>query len=274
MNAFFDRLMVHVPSGYDKQSHEIPALELSGTGNIAIQGDWMYVSTSTQNVTIDLHNQKISSIVNQIPSGITATVLQDGMAELLLLPYQYDSATLPVTVNIASNGLWYIVGSMARTLESRKRSLRNQVAQINLSSAIGKLLDWWGITFGIERLQGEPDVLYAQRITSLKFEPNVNNIAIENILEQLGYQASVTDTGYGSFSVTIILPKKPPNSFYYSASLLADAITMIKAAAVFMSVTLEGSLQDTIHITDTISSTLNQVAWKVGDSLTIGQFTV
>lgn len=272
MNAFFDRLMVNVPGGYDKLPHDAPSLTLNGNGNIAIQGDRMYVSTTTENVTIDLHELTVSGIVNQMPSGITATVSQDGMAELLLLPYQYTNATLPVTLTIPTNGLWYIVGAMARNLESRKRSLLNQVAQINLPNATTRILDWWGATLGVERLQGEPDILYAQRIQSLKFEPNVNNIAIENIFEKLGYQTSVVDTAYGEFQVNVNLPTSPPSGFYYTTSQLADTLAIIKAAGVQASIILQGQLKDTVQVSDSISSTLSNQQWT-WDSFVWGEFS-
>ena len=266
--------MVHVPSGYDKQSHETPSLALNGTGNVAIQGDRLYISTSSENVTIDLHNQKVSSIISQLPSGVTGTVIQDGMAELLMLPYQYDNAALPVTLEIATNALWFIIGAMARNLESRKRSLLNQVSQINLTNSTSRILDWWGATLGVERLSEEPDILYAQRINSLKFEPNVNNIAIENILEKLGYTTTVTDTSYGTFNVTVNLPTSPPNGFYYTTSQISDTISVIKAAGVLANIILQGTLSDTIHISDSVSSVTNQASWTVGSVITVGQFTV
>lgn len=257
--------MVHVPGGYDKLPQDVPSLALNGNGNIAIQGDRMYVSTAAENVTIDLHDQSVSGIVNQMPTGITATVAQDGMAELLLLPYQYSNATLPVTLTIPTNGVWYTVGAMARNLESRKRSLLNQVAQINLPNATTRILDWWGATLGVERLQGEPDILYAQRIQSLKFEPNVNNIAIENIFEKLGYQTSVVDTAYGEFQVNVNLPTSPPSGFYYTTSQLAETLVIIKAGGVQASIILQGQLKDTVQVSDSISTTLSNQQWTWGN---------
>lgn len=272
MNAFFDRLMAHIPGGINKTSQEVPSLALSGTGNVAIEGDRLYVSTSTEAVTIDLHGQTVQQIISNLPSGITGTVLQNGMAELLLLPYEAASATLPVTLNIAQNGLWFIVGMMARMLESRKRSKLSQIGQLNLAQATGQILDWWGATLGVERLSGEPDLLYAQRIVAMKFSPNVNNIALENLFETLGYTTQVSDTGYGEFSVTVTLPNTPPNGFYYTTDQVQSALNLVKAAGVIATVILQGTLSDTVTITDSISATTNNSQWTY-NNFTWGEFS-
>lgn len=273
MNAFFDRLMVHIPNGYTTDAQPISSLMLTGIGNVTIEGDRLYVATSTQNATIDLHNQSVSQIVSQLPSGVTGTVIQNGMAELLMLPSQADSATLPVTLELPSNNLWFVVGAMARNLESRKRSLLNQVGQLNAAVAEGKLLDWWGATLGVERVPSEPDILYAQRIIGLKFEPNVNNLAMENFFAKLGYTTTVTDASYGSFDVDVTLPTSPASGFTYSLSDLQTALTILKAAGVAATIVLQGALTDTVKLSDSLSYTLNNTAWTVGN-VTVGQFNV
>ena len=265
MNAFFDRLMANVPGGIDKTAQEVPSLTLSGTGSIAIQGDRLYVSTSAITTTIDLHGQTVSQIASNLPSGITGTVLQDGMAELLLLPNQADSTTSPVTLNIAQNGLWFVVGMMARMLESRKRSKLSQVGQLNLATATSRILDWWGASVGVERVTGEPDLLYAQRIIGLKFSPNVNNVSMEKFFQTLGYVTTVTDTDYGKFDVNVILPTTPPNGFFYTTDQIQASLSLIKAAGTIATVILQGTLSDTVTIADSISATLNPASWTWGN---------
>src|SRR5579875_208412 len=108
--------MVHVPNGYTKAANDVPALQLSGQGSVSIQGDHLYITSGSSSATIDLHGQSIANIVSQFPSGVTATVLQNNMAELLMLPGGQTWAQLPITINIPSNPLWYVIGWMARNL--------------------------------------------------------------------------------------------------------------------------------------------------------------
>ncbi|WP_304459093.1 hypothetical protein [Alicyclobacillus sendaiensis] len=273
MNAYFDRLMVHIPNGYTKAPNEVPALQLNGQGAVSIQGDHLYITSGSSSATIDLHGQSIENIVSQFPSGVTATVLQNNMAELLMIPEGQTWAQLPVTLNIPSNPLWYVIGWMARTLESRRRSLQAQVAQINLASAAGRLLNWWGASLGVTRLPGEPDPLYAQRIMGLRFQPNVNNYAMQQFFSSLGYETTVQDTGYGQASVQVNLPTSPPTWFVYSLEQLQTALQSVKAAGVIMTVVLNGQMQDTVQVTDSISSSLATYPWTVGN-VTVGQFSV
>ena len=257
--------MANVPGGIDKTSQEVPSLTLSGTGSVAIQGDRLYVSTSTTATTIDLHGQTVSQVASNLPSGITGTVLQDGMAELLLLPNQAESGSLPVTLDIAQNGLWFVVGMMARMLESRKRSKLSQVGQLNLATATSKILDWWGASVGVERVNGEPDLLYAQRIIGLKFSPNVNNVSMEKFFQTLGYTTSVTDTTYGKFDVNVTLPNTPPSGFFYSTDQIQSSLSLVKAAGTIATVILQGTLSDSVAVSDSVSATLSPSSWTWGN---------
>lgn len=273
MNSYFDRLMVHIPNGYTKAANEVPALHLIGQGAVSIQGDHLYITSGSSSATIDLHGQSIENIVSHLPSGVTAAVLQNNMAELLMLPDGQTWAQLPVTLNIPSNPLWYAIGWMARTLESRRRSLQSQVAQINLAAATGRLLNWWGASVGVTRIPGEPDALYAQRIMAMRFQTNVNNYAMQNILASLGYQATVVDSGYGQINVTVDLPSAPPTGFTYSIDQVTYALQQIKAAGIIAQVVLNGTMQDTVGISDSISSAMQNYPWYV-DGVVVGQFSV
>lgn len=272
MNGYFDRLFTHLPAGMDRDPQSIPSLQITGSGSVLILDDHLYASTATENVTIDLHGITVSSVVSQLPSGMSGTVLQSGMAEMLALPDHVESIATPVTLTIPQNPLWFLVGMMARMLESRRRNMVNQVAQLNLQAATSKILDWWGAALGVERYQSEPDLLYAQRIQAIKFQPNVNGMALQTLFSKLGYQTQVTDTSPGEFSVTVNLPNAPPNGFYYSTTQVSDALGMVKAAGVIANVILQGILIDTVSVTDSVSVTVNPQAWTWG-SFTWGQFT-
>ncbi len=257
MNDFFGRLFANIPGGIDQSTQEVPSLVLDGVGQVAIQGDTLFVTTGNVAQTIDLHASTVSKVASQMPSGITTTVLQNGMAELLLLPSTNGYVNLPVTLSIAQNPLWFLIGTEARMLESRRRSLNAQVAQLDERAATSRILDWWGATLGVERYTGEPDSLYAQRISEFKFQPNVNNIAIENVLATMGYTSTVTDTQPANFTVDITLPRSPPNGFYYTTSQLQDAVGILKAAGTIATIVLQSAIQDTIAIADSVTTAIS-----------------
>ncbi len=274
LNAYVAQLFVNIPGGYDLSAKEVPSLAIAGQGSLAIEGDTLYVTSGTVAVTIDLHGLSVSQVAAQLPTGMTGTVLQNGIAELLALPASASFATVPCTLTIAQNPIWLLIGMLARSKESRKRSRDSQVAQMNLNAATGGILNWWGGVCNLERYQGEPDLLYAHRMINTRFRPNVNNVAIEKTLGAMGYQTSVVDTTPANFTVNVTLPTTPPVGYYYSVAQLADAVTLLKAAGTRFVVSLQGSLADNVGVSDSISNTLNQASWTVGDSLVIGQFTV
>ena len=206
-----------------------------------------------------------------LSTAVQPTVLQNGIAGLLSLPNGATSAYLPTTLQIPSNPLYFIIGMMARMLESRRRSAQSQAAQVNLQAAIAAQLDWWGANLGLSRYQGEPDTLYAQRITAMRFRPVINGIALENLLETLGYTASITDAAYGSFDVNIAVPTSPPQGFIYSLTQLQDVISKTKAATVYALVEAQATLADSMTVTDSVSATLNTTPPTWGTSVW-GQF--
>ena len=273
MNIYFTRLLAHIPNGIPNDPQSIPSLTLSGTGNVSIQGDMMFVSTASQSVAIDLHGQTVQGVVNQLPTGVTGTVLQNGMAELLIIPDMQGSSILPVTLQIASYPLWFIIGMMARMLESRKRSINTQVAQMNLQAATSILLDWWGATLGVERIQSEPDLFYAQRIIGLKLSPNVNNVALELFFEKLGYPSSIPDTSYGNFSVNITLPTASPSGFVYSLDNVQESLNLLKAAGTIAYVVLNSSLVDSVILSESLTGTLSTYPFVYDTGVIYGQGT-
>lgn len=272
MNAYVQRLFAHIPPGYDLSTYEVPGLSVTGTGTLVIEGDTLYATSGSNAVSIDLHGSSVESIVNHLPDGMSGQVLQNGISELLQFPEGQSIANVPVILTIPQNPIWFIVGMMARMLESRKRSRESQVAQLNLKSSTGRILDWWGASVGVERYEGEPDILYAQRISEFKFHPNVNNVAIEKVLATLGYSTSVTDTGPNQFSVQVELPTSPPQGFAYSTAQIQDAVNLLKAAGTIATIVLQGKLEDLMNISDNLSAVTNSSVWTWGN-MVWGQFS-
>lgn len=273
MNSFITRLFAHIPGGVNVDMQTTPSLVLSGTGSVTLAGDILYAVSGSTGASIDLHGQTVQQIASAFPSGITAVVQQSGMADLLSLPDDATNASVPVTLSIPTNPLWYVIGMMARMLESLRRSLQTQAAQIDLQAAATRLLDWWGASLGVGRYGGEPDTLYAQRMTALRARPVANNVALEQFLTSLGYGASVIDSAYGELTATLTVPSSAPSGYIYTLSQLQDMLDQAKAAGVLAIVFAQATLQDSTASTDSLSYTLNDAAWTVGN-VNVGEFNV
>ena len=271
MNPFIPKLLANIPGGYSPDAQLVPSLTISGTGYLAIVGTTLYLTTGTTSTQYDLYNLTVSQLAGQI--GTSASVSLDGIVELLTLADGQTSATLPATLYLPSNQLYYLLGMQARILEGRLRSLNGQSAQLNLQAAVSRLLDWWGASLGLGRYQGEPDILYAQRLVGMRFRPTQNAYSIMRLFKDLGYAAQVTTTGPGAFSVQITVPKSPPSGFVYTLAQMGDILKQVKSAGYQGTVTVQASLADSVALTDSVTATLNSAAWTVGNVI-IGQFTV
>lgn len=290
INTYVEPLLAHIPGGYSHDPQSVSSLFIGGEGSVSVAGDSLYITSNNTSYTFDLHALSVTQLASQIvqsgltyfiggvdgsmlSTAVTTTVLQGGMADLLDLPDGQSSAQLPATLVIPSNPLYYYVGMVARMLESLQRSAQAQAAQINLQAATTRLLDFWGASVGVPRYTGEPDALYAQRMTAIKFRPNVNNVAIEQIMATLGYTATVTDSTYGAFTVSVTLPSSPPSGFSYTLSQLQDVLDLTKAAGINGTILAQGTLADSTVSTDSLSYTLQTAAWTVGN-VNVGQFSV
>lgn len=290
MNTYVQSLLAHIPGGYSHDPLTVPSLSIGGEGSASIVGDMLYITSNNAAYTFDLHGLSVAQLAAQIAksgityfiggidgsmlsTAITTKVLQGGMADMLTLPDGQSSSYLPTTLVLPSNPLYYYVGMTARMLESCKRSLEVQAAQINLQASTGRILDFWGASVGIPRYTGEPDSLYAQRMAAIKFSPNVNNVAIEQILASLGYKAVVLDSVYGAFTASVTIPISPPSGFGYTLTQLQEVLEMVKAAGIFASIFAQGNLADTTASTDSLAYTLQAAAWTVGN-VNVGEFNV
>ncbi|MCL6442475.1 MAG: hypothetical protein K6T83_03250 [Alicyclobacillus sp.] len=273
MNPYVNRLLAHIPGGYPLDPQLVPALEIAGTGSLTMTGETLYITLGDMSYNYDLYGTDLNSLASQISSITDVTVLQNGIVELLDMRDGQTSAMLPATLYLPSNGIYFLLGMLARSREGRRRAANAAIAQINLQAAQGRFLDWWGASTGLPRYQGEPDVLYAQRIIGMRFRPTQNNYSIQRLFRTLGYQAVVTDTSPGNFSVQITVPSSPPNGFVYSLDQLADILSQVKSATYKATVTVQAGVTDTVTISDSVNATLNNATWIVGNVI-VGQFTV
>lgn len=251
MNSVIERLLQYYPDGYDKQPHDVPALSLSGSGTFLLDDLTLYV-TGTNSATIDLHAQKVSQIASLMPSGVAATVLQDGPAELLLYTGQ---GNIPDILTIAMSPLWQIFASISRTMTGRRRTAQNSINQINTRASVSILLNFWGESLGTPRLAGEPDQLYVTRLICTTLAPNVNNTAMEQLFLDLGYTGTVVDSGNKTFTVNLNFPTVIPSGFIYSQAQLAQIAYQIKAAGTIAIINFLEAITDSMSLSDSVSAT-------------------
>ncbi len=265
MNSFIDRLLAHTPGGIPQDRNDIPALSFSGVGFVSLNGNTMIVSSRTATVTIDLHSLTVAQIPALLPSDLGASVVANGSADLLLLPSGATQSALPVTMTLPSNPLHYMIGMMANVLETRRRNVIEESAQINLAAATGNLLDFWGATVAVDRLPNEPDNYYSNRIIGLKFRKNVNNLAIDQFFKTLGYESTTTDTAPFTFQTVVNLSVNQPTAttasvtpsdggFIADTSYLASVLNQLKAAGITAVIVLQYSLADTMVVLDNVQT--------------------
>lgn len=245
-------MLAHLPATAGHDAQEVPALTLSGAaGMTASLSDLTLYLSGTSAAAIDLHGLSVQQVAGLVPPGITATVLRDGPAELLLWPGQAGGAQagpLPVTLSLATAPLWQLLAVFARSLESRRRTLQSAIAQINIRSAVGMWLDWWAASLGITRHAGEPDSLFAARLVGTTLEPRVNNVAIEQLFAALGYTVTAADTGPGQAGVDVTYPTNPPAGFVYSQAQIVAIVGQVKAVGVQAVVNFLSAFSDAIGL--------------------------
>lgn len=255
------------------------AISLASNCYITISDDTLTVYETSQESSYALGNYTLSTLVTALNNaGLSATLISDAngsvYAKALLDVQAQASTTTPLILQGFSSDNYLLFKSQAAMLETALKTVQDSAIIFNIRSATGPWLDYWGWFLQVTRYDNEPDSLYAERIISLRLGHNVNNIAMQNFFARMGYTTTVSDTNPGEFLVNVILPTKPPSGFFYTTSQLSDAVNALKAAGVVGTVNLQGQLSDTVHITDSISYSLPSANWTVGDSLTIGQFTV
>lgn len=227
----------------------MPALSLAGAGTFVLNDLTLYV-TGTNSAVIDLHAQKVSQL--QMPAGVTATMLQDGPAELLLYTGQ---GKVPDTLTIAMSPLWQLFASISRVFTGRRRTLQNAVNQINVRASVGMWLDFWGESLNTPRLTNEPDTLYVRRLVGTVLDPNVNNTAMEQLFLNLGYSGTVVDTSSKTFQVNLNFPTTAPTGFIYTQSQLAQIINQVKASGTIAVINFLQSIGDSMSLADLVSAT-------------------
>lgn len=274
MNSRLQELLTALPSGIGVNAQEVPALQLAGTGGCVLNDLTLYVlaDATATNATIDLHGLTVAGVVAQLPTGVTGTVIQDGMAELLLCPT--GQAPLPTTLTIATNPLWQALGALSRALTTQSRSQSQVAGMLNPRAASGLYLDVWAATLGVTRHAGEPDSLFLIRIAGQTLEPVVNNTAVATLLGALGYPSTVADgpAAEYTFTANIAYPTTIPQGFVYTQPQLAAIIADVKALGVQAVINFLNTFAETVAWTDTLSTAQTETSAIVWGAVDWGQW--
>lgn len=248
--------------GINKDPQQTPALSITATGGVAVIQNNILQLTGPSSAQYNLRSYTLGSLVMAInaQSGFSATSLQpSSLAAVVLLDGMYLS---PISIPMFTSFLWQLLKPVALALVDALGAENQSLLEMILTTSDGAWLDAFGSElFGIPRQNGEPDQLYAVRIFDFALAPRVNNMAIQKSLLDLGYNATVTDSGTAAFNVNITLPNSPPQGFVYSYAQLGNMVGLLQAAGTTANIILSGSLTDGVALADSISSTLRPAAW-------------
>ena len=253
-----------VGSALNKDPQAVNALSVTSSSPIiiVIRNDIMQISGYGNFELCAYTTESLANAINSL-GGLTATVIQYGsLSALALIEGTYSTNTI---IPVATSPLWTYGIAIELQMKIALDNEANSVFQAVPQTSSGTWLDSLGIFYGVLRQAGEPDPLYAIRIFDFSLGVRVNNVAIQKVLADLGYQSTVTDTTPSpAFEVRITLPTSSPQGYVYSIASLSDMIDILKAAGVPATVVLDSSFQDTVHITDTVSQTLTSKTWTWG----------
>lgn len=272
LNAILQQMLTAIPTGVGLDADAVPSLTITGTGVVVLNDLTLYV-TNTANATtavLDLHNSLVSALIPQLPSGLTGTLAQDGMAELLTLAT--GSQALPVTLPIATNPLWQALAPISRALTTVSRAQAQTAGMLNPRAASGIWLDVWAATLGVTRHAGEPDALFLLRMAGQTLNPVVNNVAIANLLGTLGYPSTVTNTAPYTFTADITYPTTSPAGFVYTQAQLAAIIGDIQALGVTAVINFLNALSESAGATDALTIASSALSANTWDAIQWGEY--
>lgn len=256
----------------NKDPQQEPALVISGLdAMVIIQNDTLQL-TGPSSALYNLRSYTLGSLTEEINNqiGFTATCLQPAWySAVVLLEGTYTES---ISIPMFTSFLWQIFKPVALALVDALGAENRALLEMVLNTSDGAWLDAFGELLGVYRQDGEPDQLYAIRIFDFSVAPRVNNMAIQQSLMDLGYDATVIDREPAHFEVNVILPNSPPNGFYYSSTQIDNLVGLLKAAGTTAVVIISGSLNDGIVTADSISAVTTNKTWMWGNFVW-GQFT-
>lgn len=197
-----EQLLSLLPTYFDIDADAEPMLTVSaplGTVDVRVDGRLLEVQPSSATLlpfSCDLRDFTLGSLATRLQSaGFYASVPDtwESMAATILIDGFYPRAGA-VTLEGFTSTLWRIIRPMALCFDLWADDLDKAIEQMDIRTADGQWLDWWGILYGVERKRYETDSAYRRRIVWETMAPRTNNVALEFLLkEALGYDSSVTD---------------------------------------------------------------------------------
>jgi hypothetical protein len=201
------KLLGYLHRVFDKDPVAFLALRLryAGTGMTWSISDGVLTTTVTggagASLTVQLADYTVSSLVNFLAAQSGYTVEYANTSELSQL-----SARVLLDADgdqDVSNGdhlrgytslLWAYLEPFSVELKEADHQIDEALVQMNMLAAEANWLDEWGGYYGIPRITGELDPVYANRIIVEVLRPRGNNIAIEAVArELLGQPVIVND---------------------------------------------------------------------------------
>lgn len=199
------------------------------TYTIVIRDGTILISSAGSFLTTNLTISGLAGQLNKTNYGITATPLAFGnLSALSLIEGTYIT---PCVIPIFTSPLWHLTVSLLQTLEQAKSDWNQANFQWDMHTASGAWLDELGSLYGVVREPAEPDSLYSLRMFNFSLAPRLNNIAIQKILNDLGYMATVTDN-YASSPITQLMLNSDFETASNSIQVFQDALTSYTGTAI------------------------------------------
>ena len=263
-----DKLLGYLNRVFSKDPESFLAIRLRYAGVMSWSiSDGMLTTTVIggigSNLSIALPGMTISSLV-------TYLALQPGYSLAYSVGIQYSGLSAMSLIDggnsqDAINGdhltaytslLWSYIEANAIELTTARTAISEMLKQMSLQTASDTYLDDLGNYYGIPRLLGEADSVYANRIIVVILRPKGNNVAIEMAISYMtgGYQASVIDAPiagvypsyYGQFDVVSqfdLISGDIPATFI--ARIVSAVEQCRDAGTKLRSVQMTGALSDT-----------------------------
>jgi hypothetical protein len=96
-----------------------------------------------------------------------------------------DQSSSADSLRVFQSNLWALLDAYAIEIDEADRQIVNGIAQLQIGTATGEILDYWGEFFGVPRNSNELDPEYRTRMIVEILRPKNNKIAIENAIEEV-----------------------------------------------------------------------------------------
>jgi hypothetical protein len=261
-----ERLLKNLHPAINPDPQAIPALTIHGNGTVIIdENNILQLIGNNTSAQFDLRTYTLGALANDINnvSGFSATCNQlPSLSAIVLLAGTYST---PVTINMFTSLLWQLLKPVALALLDALQAANQSILEWIMNTSDGSWLDAYAELFGIQRLTGEPDSLFAIRVFDLSVAPRVNNIAIQKTLQDIGYIATISDRSAGSytFDIYLTLPTNPPKGFIYSMDQMSNIVNQIRPAGIQAVINIQ-NMNDGLTFSESITQLSGTTQYATG----------